>query len=186
MKMLCCTLLVMLLCFTSAMAQVPRVELGYSVGVGFKRGENDMSVPFAFRCGIHLGKGFVVEPEIASSVSPFDGEKMFYYGTDFFGANLHYNFTPKSSWSPFILAGYGVSGREGGSGSKKWYHVPEFGAGLNFFFDRFSSMRIEYRYRRYPQEGYVETFGNPVYMSITHQEGADEFDALMIGFAWTL
>jgi hypothetical protein len=67
-----------------------------------------------------------------------------------------------------------------------WYHVPEFGLGLNFFFARVSSFRLEYRYRRYPQEGFIETFGNPVTRTVIHQEGADGFDALLVRFAWTL
>jgi hypothetical protein len=149
MKKACWTFILVLTAVAQAIAQLPYAELGFSSGMAFKAGKNDWDIPFAIRCGVYLGDGFMIEPEVASSLSPMDGAQMLDYGNDFIGANIQYILFWSQSVSPFILLGYGFSPRLSGTHYPDMLEVLELGCGVKFWTDEAIGLRLEYRRRNY-------------------------------------
>ncbi len=187
MKTLGWTILAVVVLAGQAQAQLGDVELGFSSGVAFMAGKNNWDVPFVLRCGIHLGEGFVIEPEIATSASPMDAEQMFSYGTDFFGFNVQYNFTSREVVCPFILGGIGISRRLAGSNYSESLQVPELGCGVKFFTSPSLDLRLEYRFRSYSGERPDDVWVGRTQVQTGHRTPFDvQFHALMLGIGFNL
>jgi len=136
---------------------------------GTQKSETDAEgyLSLALRPGFYIIDGLVVEPEFLWTAVKGTPPSFSLSG------NIAYNFRiPKSHFTPFVLAGYGVGNAIplfqrllGRSSDKLDITVLNVGAGLKIFISERIALRTEYRYQRYSRES---TFNSGSFSSTTN------------------
>lgn len=133
-----------LLChFGVAESQSSRFELGFSGGVTFPNGRNDLYILGLVRSGYCITDAFEVEAELGAFA--FFRLPLTIYGA----GNLQLQLPLSRSVWPFLLAGYGSSGGLLGHKYQAAVGVLNLGAGVKFVFEKVVALRIEYRFQQF-------------------------------------